>query len=206
MIAERPTGHGCFGYAVSWAHGKFLPGTLAPESSNTISIESLVATHYGFVWRVLRGLAFSRADADDAAQQVFMIAAHKLENVAPDRARSFIYGVTLRVANNARRRIRRRREVPVDESDADRVDPESPEHATELVRARALVSELLAQLPDKLRRAMILAEIEQLEVLEIAKLERIPVGTAASRLRLARKQFRELLAAAHDRNPFGQEE
>jgi RNA polymerase sigma-70 factor (ECF subfamily) len=171
------------------------------------TIESLVATHYGFVWRVLRGLGLSPADAEDAAQQVFMIAARKLGNITPDRARSFVYGAAVRVANNARRGLRRRREVPSEEA-TERAEPpsEGPEHAAELLRARGLLTELLAGLPEKLRRAMILAEIEQLEIQEIAKLEGLPVGTAASRLRLARKQFRTLLEAARHRNPFAEDE
>jgi DNA-directed RNA polymerase specialized sigma24 family protein len=49
---------------------------------------------------------------------------------------------------------------------------------------------------------LVLAEIEQLEVPEIAKLEGVPVGTATSRLRVARQQFRSLLEAARHRNPF----
>src|SRR3954467_7041252 len=85
-------------------------------ASDGLSIDSLVAQHYGFIWRVLRGLGLSRTDAEDAAQQVFMIAARKLENIDPDRTRSFVYGAALRVANNARRGLRRRREVLSDET------------------------------------------------------------------------------------------
>lgn len=65
------------------------------------------------------------------------------------------------------------------------------------------VDELLAQLPDDLRRVLILAEIEQFEVAEIASLEKIAVGTATSRLRRARRLFRQALAGARTRNPFG---
>jgi RNA polymerase sigma-70 factor (ECF subfamily) len=72
-----------------------------------------------------------------------------------------------------------------------------------LAEAWRLLDALLAKLPDKLRRALVLAEIEGLEVAEIAELERIPVGTAASRLRRARERFRSALAKEHSRNPFG---
>jgi RNA polymerase sigma-70 factor (ECF subfamily) len=188
---------------VSWPQSKVSPASAAHESAPEQSIESLVASHYGFVWRVLRGLGFSRADADDAAQQVFMIVARKLESINAGSARSFIYGATLRVANNARRGLRRRREIATDD-ELDRAEPEAlgPEQRATVVEARALLRELLAQLPDKFRRVLILAELEQLEVPEIAALEGLPVGTAASRLRTARQQFRELLDAARDRNPF----
>jgi RNA polymerase sigma-70 factor (ECF subfamily) len=167
------------------------------------AVRSLVALQYGFVWRVLRGFGLSRADADDAAQQVFMIAARKLEHIVPGRERSFLYGAALRVANNARRTLRRRRELP-GESGPERAEPFSagPERQVELVQARALLAEILAELPDHLRRVLVLAEIEQLEISEIAALERLAVGTAASRLRVARERFHVLLEAAADRNPF----
>jgi RNA polymerase sigma-70 factor (ECF subfamily) len=74
------------------------------------------------------------------------------------------------------------------------------------MRAWALLDELLAELPEELARVLALAEIEQVEVPEIAALEKIPVGTAASRLRRARALFRELLAGVQHRNPFGSEE
>jgi DNA-directed RNA polymerase specialized sigma24 family protein len=73
----------------------------------------------------------------------------------------------------------------------------------ELAEARVLLDELLAKLPDKLRRALVLAEIEGLEVAAIAECEGIPIGTAASRLRLGRERFRALLARKTLQNPFG---
>lgn len=166
------------------------------------SIRTLVAEQHAFVWRVLRNLGLSAADAEDATQQVFMVATRKLQDIVPGRERAFVYGAALRVANNARRGLRRRREVASDEPDV--VEPESsgPERSSELAQARRLLRELLQLLPDKQRRVLVLAEMEQLEVPEIAALEGIPVGTAASRLRVARHQFRSLLDAARDRNPF----
>jgi RNA polymerase sigma-70 factor, ECF subfamily len=174
--------------------------------SNENLIRSFVAEHYGFVWRVLRSFGLSAVDAEDATQQVFMIAARKLEDILPGRERSFVYGAALRVANNVRRGLRRRREV-AEEEQSERVEPESagPERHSELSQARSLLHEILEQLPEKARRVLVLAEMEQLEVPEIAVLEGIPVGTAASRLRVARQQFRALLEAARDRNPFSSE-
>jgi RNA polymerase sigma-70 factor, ECF subfamily len=171
--------------------------------SHGLTIDALVAEHYGFIWRVLRGLGLSSADAEDATQQVFMIAARKLDAIDPDRARSFVYGAALRVANNARRGIRRRREVLDDESH-DEPEPEArgPEKMAELVQARQLLARVLDRLEEKHRRVIVLAEIEQLEVPEIAALENIPVGTAASRLRVAREKFRAALLALRDQNPF----
>ncbi len=188
---------------VSGTESKVLPAGAGAGCASEQTIDQLVNLHYRFVWRVLRGFGLSPSDAEDAAQQVFMIATRKLDSIDPSRARSFMYGTAMHVANNARRGLRRRREVPEDD-DTDRVAPSSrgPENQTELAEARALLNEILTQLPEKSRRVLVLAEIEQLEVPEIASLEGIPVGTAASRLRVARQQFRVLLEAAQARNPF----
>jgi RNA polymerase sigma-70 factor (ECF subfamily) len=61
-------------------------------------------------------------------------------------------------------------------------------------------------LPDELRRVLVLVEIEQLEVAQVAAVEGIPIGTAASRLRRARQLFREALERVPQRNPFRQGE
>lgn len=189
---------------MSWSGSKSFSASAQADGPASRSIAKIVTDHYGFVWRTLRASGVSAADADDAAQQVFMTLARKLDSVTPGSERSFIYGATLRVASNIRRGVRRRREVSVD-SAPERLEPAShgPERSRELVEARALLADILAKLPEVSRRVLVLAEIEQLEVPEIAALERVPVGTAASRLRRAREQFRELLEAARARNPFG---
>ena len=149
---------------MSGPSSKVLADGIAQERAAELSIDSLVADHYGFVWRVLRGFGLTPTDAEDATQQVFMIAARKLDAIDPQRARSFVYGAALRVANNARRGLRRRREVP-DEDAHSRLEPEErgPEALTELGQARTLLADILDQLSEKHRRMLVLAEIEQLE-------------------------------------------
>jgi RNA polymerase sigma-70 factor (ECF subfamily) len=165
----------------------------------------VVKDHLDFVWRVLRRSGFSREDADDATQQVFMIVANHSERVLPNRERAFLYATARRVAANTRRSMRRRREAMHDAWD-DVLHPGSgPETQVELARARELLDRLLTRMPDELGRVLALAEVEQMTVPDIAELEEIPVGTAASRLRRARAHFRELLSAVQHENPFAGE-
>jgi RNA polymerase sigma-70 factor (ECF subfamily) len=155
-----------------------------------------------FVWRLLRRVGLSRPDADDAAQQVFLVASRRLPELVPGRERSFLYGTAVRIAANLRRGLRRRRESPEEELPAQSDAVEQPDELLEQRRARAFLDELLGQLPEDLRRVLVLAEIEQLTLAAIAELEQIPAGTAASRLRRAREAFRRLLEAEQHRNPF----
>ena len=62
-------------------------------------------------------------------------------------------------------------------------DPEREELMRELDRR-------LAELPGKLRRALVLAEFEGLEYEEIARIERTRVGTIKSRIHRARSRLR----------------
>jgi RNA polymerase sigma-70 factor, ECF subfamily len=165
----------------------------------------VVDEHSSFIWRVLRRLGLSASDADDASQQVFMIYAERRQGVPNENLRSFLYGTAVRVASNWRRKDARRYEFVQQYSVALDAAAVPPDQHTELEQARSLLDRLLAQLPDNQRRVLILVELEQLEVAEAASLEGIPVGTAASRLRLARSHFKALLERAKDENPFGGE-
>ena len=106
------------------------------------------------------------------------------------------------MAANVRRAARRKADAGPAPLDLRASDELGPEKRLELGEAWELLDELLERLPDELRRVLVLAEIEQLEVAEIAKLERIRAGTAASRLRRARAAFRVQLERAEHRNPF----
>jgi RNA polymerase sigma-70 factor (ECF subfamily) len=173
-----------------------------PSPSCPADFDELVHRHLDFVWRALRRLGLSASDADDAAQQVFMIAARQLPEVPPGKERAFLYGTARRIAANARRDRRRRREAPGELADELAAFGALPDERVELERAAALLDDLLEHLPDELRRVLVLAEVEEATVPAIAELEAIPLGTAASRLRRARAAFEKLLARVARRNPF----
>ncbi len=177
------------------------PAVVSPHE-HVPEFAELVNEHLDFVWRLLRRLGLSPADADDAAQHVFMLADSKRSQFSPDKARTFLYGMAWRVAANARRARDRRREVPESVLAPVASDQPLPDHLLELDRARLFLDELLSELPEELRRVLLLAEMEGQTVAAIAELEGIPAGTAGSRLRRARAQFRKLLAREQHRNPF----
>lgn len=180
--------------------------TAEPPARVVRELKSIVQEHIDFVWRVLRRLGLSPSDAEDATQQVFMVAARKKIEGPPALERSFLYGTAIRIASNVRRARRRHREgdqQPISEN-LESADP-GPDRLAELGQARALLDELLAKLPEELAKVLILVEIEQLTLPEVARLEGLPIGTASSRLRRARFQFRKLLHGVEHRNPFASE-
>lgn len=165
-------------------------------------LAGLVRAHYAFVWRLLRRLGLGEGDADDAAQQVFLAASGRLNAVETERERSFLYGVALNVGARARRSLGRRREEPL-EAASERVAPEpNAEQLLERRQARALLDQLLDEMPEDLRVVFVLFELEELSTPQIAELCEIPVGTAASRLRRAREDFEERVARLEARRRF----
>jgi len=148
-----------------------------------------MAAHFEFVWRNLRRLGLSVADADAGAQEVFVIASRKLSTIATPSEKRFLFATALRVAST-RRGLSRRREDPEAEpsSPLDRSDP-SRERLAELAHARQDLNEILATMKVEQRGVFVLYELEEMTVPDIAALLGLPVGTVSSRLRVAREEF-----------------
>ena len=152
-------------------------------------LRALVTDHFAFVWRSLVRLGVPRADAEDALQQVFIVASRKLPRIEPGRERAFLFGTALRIASRARRTQRRRREV-LDPALGEGLDPgPSAEDLCDRSRARAAVSAILDGMPLDLRAVFVLFELEEIATPEIAAMLDLPRGTVASRLRRARDHF-----------------
>ena len=153
-------------------------------------LRQMVDAHFDFVWRSLRGLGVPAAGADDGAQQVFWIAAQKLEAITVGSERSFLFATARGIAANARRGRARSREVQDDDAIAVHTDSRpDPEQIAVSTQARALLDRFLEDLPDDLRTIFVLFELEGMSMAEIATLLELPSGTVASRLRRAREIF-----------------
>ena len=162
-----------------------------------IRVRRVVEEQYDFVWRSLRRLGVPESSADDAAQQVFCVFAKRTAAVLPEKEKTFLFGVVIRVAQNARRSRARRPEVYDDDAIASLTAAEpGPDQLVDDRRARVLLDALLADLPMDLRTVFVLYELEELTMAEIATTLELPNGTVASRLRRAREQFESLAAAA----------
>ena len=169
----------------------------APEVHETHSpaarFRAIVDANFDFIWRSLRGLGVPLHSVDDAAQQVFLIAAQKLDAIAMGSERAFLFSTALGVSANARRSRERNREVLDADALEERVD-ESPsgERLIEMREQRALLDRALASMPEDLRTVFVLFVLEGLTVPEIAELLDVPTGTVASRLRRAREAFHSI--------------
>jgi RNA polymerase sigma-70 factor (ECF subfamily) len=167
------------------------PGVLERPDS-----DALVRRHFEFVWRLLRRLGLPESDADDAAQQVFLIAVSKLDLIAPGSERAFLYGCALNQAakwRSAQQRPRQAVSLELLETAETAQSHGDVEEALDRRRARALLDSILEQMSPALRVVFVLFELEQLSTVEIAEIVSIPRGTVASRLRRARDEFQKHL-------------
>jgi RNA polymerase sigma-70 factor (ECF subfamily) len=171
----------------------------SPAAVERADLAVLVRREFGFVWRSLRRFGLAPADADDAAQQVFLIFSSKLPSIEPGSERGFLFGTAFRIASRARRSQQRRRENLEDTFDALLGSGLDPEQVLEQRQASELLNAVLEALPDDLRAAFILSEIEQLTRVEIAELLCVPQGTVASRVRRAREQYDAAIARLRKR-------
>ncbi len=147
--------------------------------------------HYQFIWRCLRRLGVAEQSVDDAAQQVFVLAAEKMTRIVPGCERPFLFQTAVRIAMTVRRNFGQRRETMVGEELEAVVDPAPlPDANADEAQRRRYLDELLDTLTMDLRTVFVLYEIEGLDSPEIAAMLQIPVGTVASRLRRGRDSFR----------------
>jgi RNA polymerase sigma-70 factor (ECF subfamily) len=165
-----------------------------PDAGARIEVDrtrALLDANFVFIWRLLKRLGVSDNDVDDAVQRVFIVASRRIDEIAEGSQRSFLFGTALRVASSYRRAARKREMVNADVLASCADDGPSADETIARREGVAILDRIIGAMPDELRIVFILCEIEELTVPEAAALQQIPVGTAASRLRRARKQFED---------------
>jgi RNA polymerase sigma-70 factor, ECF subfamily len=149
----------------------------------------LAGEHFQFIWRSLRRLGVPPSAVDDAAQQVFEVAARRLEDIERGRERAFLFKTALFVATDARRLAARSRARDGGDIDALHDAAPTPEDSALLGEKRLFLDRVLSAMTLELRSVFVLYELEELPTADIADLLGVPRGTVASRLRRAREAF-----------------
>jgi RNA polymerase sigma factor (sigma-70 family) len=147
----------------------------------------LVRRHGGLVHGVCERIL--GADADDAFQATFLVLARKAGSVRrPEVLGNWLYGVAVRCAKRAKARAARRqaREQPV-------IDWPAPEAGPDWRDVRPVLDEELARLPERLRAAVVLCELEGVPRPEAAARLGVPEGTLSSRLARGKEVLRRRL-------------
>lgn len=167
-----------------------LPEPPREEAAVGPATARLFQQHGEDVWRFLKYLGVREHDLADACQEVFLVAHRKLPEFRGESApRTWLYGISLRVAKAWRRR---RQLVPLGEDERS-VGP-SQEYERERRDTHQLLCWALDRLSDVQREVFVLHEIEELPMATVAERLDCGVFTAYSRLRLARRALKRALA------------
>jgi RNA polymerase sigma-70 factor (ECF subfamily) len=154
------------------------------------SFKSVFEADFGYVWNTVRRLGVREADAQDQAQEVFVVVHQLLDDYDPSRPmRPWLFGIAYRIACRYRALARHRREA----SELDAPEPIDPapraDDALASSQARDLVLHALESIELGRRAVFVMNVIDERPMPEVAEALQIPVNTAYSRLRLAREEF-----------------
>jgi RNA polymerase sigma-70 factor, ECF subfamily len=166
------------------------------QAGDKAAFDLLVRKYQHRVLKLVSRFVSDAAEAEDVAQEAFIKAYRALASFRGDSAfYTWLYRIAINTAKNALVSNRRR---PVD-FDLDLQDPEqydrharlkegdTPEGVLLTEEIRSVVEKAMEQLPEDLRTAIVLRELEGLSYEEIAEAMDCPVGTVRSRIFRARE-------------------
>lgn len=166
------------------------------QAGDKAAFDLLVRKYQHRVLKLVSRFVSDAAEAEDVAQEAFLKAYRALASFRGDSAfYTWLYRIAINTAKNALVSNRRR---PVD-FDLDLQDPEqydrharlkegdTPEGVLLTEEIRSVVEKAMEQLPEDLRTAIVLRELEGMSYEEIAEAMDCPVGTVRSRIFRARE-------------------
>jgi RNA polymerase sigma-70 factor (ECF subfamily) len=169
------------------------------------AFDELVRRHQASIVSLARALTRGSADAEDIAQEVFVRAWRSVRGFRGESTfRTWLHRVALNVIHSHHGRLARIRRVfrirtgategeDVIDRAADSGDLESD------VVLRDAIDKALATLPEELRVAVTLRDVQGLDYREIAKVLDVPIGTVESRIFRGRQRLQPLLQPLRSR-------
>jgi RNA polymerase sigma-70 factor (ECF subfamily) len=159
------------------------------------AFEAIVDRHRAALVAVAAARLGSPADAEDVAQEAFVQAYFRLDQLRePEALPAWLRRLTDRLALM---RLRRRREEPVEPARLERM------RAGTAAQAEGGADELLGRLPDGMRQAVALTCLAGYTSGEAAALLGVKEGTVRSRLSRARAMMREVIEMAGEETGKG---
>jgi RNA polymerase sigma-70 factor (ECF subfamily) len=172
----------------------------AAAAGSREAFDELVRRHQVAMVSLARALTSGSADAEDLAQEVFVRAWKSLRSFRGDSTfRTWLHRVAINAIRTGATRQRRRLRMfapPVDVP-----EPATAGEGVDVALARRQVIErALAGLPEELRVAVTLRDMQGLDYREIAALLGVPIGTVESRIFRGRQRLKPLLASLLQRS------
>lgn len=177
------------------------------------AFDLLVSKYQRKIFRLLSRLIRDSAEVEDIAQEAFIKAYRALPNFRGESAfYTWLYRIAINTAKNylvsQGRRVPTTTEADIEEAetfdDGERLrDLNTPESMLRTKQVGEAVNRAIDRLPEDLRTAIVLREIEGLSYEEIAESMNCPIGTVRSRIFRAREaiaqELKPILNSAKDR-------
>jgi len=172
------------------------------REGDAVAFGELVAEHEKTVLRTAWRLVRNVEDARDIAQEAFLRLHQHLSTLDPDRDPApWLYRVTVNLGLTALRRRRRRPEAALDGArgvaEISAGQPEQ-ERLGDAADARRLLASALDRLSDKERAAIVLRDLEGLEMDEVARALGCRRGTVRAHISRGRLKLRQIIGARGD--------
>ena len=178
-----------------------------PETlhGNPASFERIVDRYTPVLYSLSLRYLGRDEDAEDAVQEIFLRAYDALDRFRMGRRfYSWLYTIAVNHLKNARAK-RHRRGTDANLPYEDRVPTEAarspladPEHELDQNEGEAMVRRAIDRLPRRYRDVLILRQIQELTVAEVAQILQLPEGTVKTHLHRARQALAADVAGSLD--------
>ncbi|WP_020166407.1 MULTISPECIES: RNA polymerase sigma factor RpoE [Methylotenera] len=197
LMADKPNGNGPT--TSSGAGNRELDQALVvrAQQGDKKAFGMLVEKYHRKLGRLLSRMIRDQAEVEDVVQESFIKAYRALHNFRGDSAfYTWLYRIGINTAKNYLVSMGRRPQVLQDveiedvenfEDGSEMRTMETPETAMMTKEIAQTVNDTVASLPEELRTAITLRELEGLSYEEIATLMQCPIGTVRSRIFRARE-------------------
>jgi RNA polymerase sigma-70 factor (ECF subfamily) len=178
------------------ASGQPNPGTRSSDRDDEACLHAY-QRELDYLVCTLERLGVGPVDIEDLAQDVFLILRANWQHYDPRRPlRPYLFAIAFRVASSHRRR--RLREVPVAVVNGPDLAL-CPDALLEADQARNVVLKVLRRIPLPRRAVLIMHELDDVPVQVVATTLSIPLFTAYSRLRKARRELKSAIVRMQER-------
>lgn len=161
------------------------------------AFSALVRRYQRAAYLVALGVTREHADAEDVAQEAFLVALERLEECRdPTRFAGWLTTIVKNRARNLLRREQLREGEPVPFQVPSGTP--GPDRETERAMLRGALAQAVGQLSPLQREVVLLHDLEGWKHREIAERLGMPSGTVRSHLHFARRRLREILGEAID--------
>lgn len=196
---------------MAWRSGPRGPGPEDPDGAavgrvqqgDARAFDELVVKYQDRLVNYVRALGAGHADAEDAAQEAFLRAFRGLGRFRRlSHFKTWLYQIATNVTRTAARRRAARPEAAsglLADAEAGASPPAGADDLEARIVARDRLDRALAALPEDLRQAVVLRDVEGWEYREIAAMVGVPIGTVESRIFRARRRLRDLLGPSDTR-------